>query len=128
MKKTRIKAIAVLLISMLLPLQVMAAEPQNADTAVMPDKISVEGGYLEKISEEPMTREADAMLRYQYRVVISSGTLSVREHPGTQYAIVGRLANGTVVEIPFMQPGDIEEPWLYTTQPIEGYVNGDYIR
>ena len=126
MKNSRIKAALIAVIcSMVLPLNVMAAEPA-ATVPEIPDRIITENGYLEKVTDIPSEKGDIGVLRYQYKVVTSGGNLNVRDYPVTGN-VIGSLKNGTIVDIPFMQPGWIPDGWLYMTSPIEGYVASQYI-
>lgn len=126
MKNSRIKAALIAVIcSMVLPLNVMAAEPA-ATVPEIPDRIITENGYLEKVTDIPSEKSNIGVLRYQYKVVTSGGNLNVRDYPVTGN-VIGSLKNGTIVDIPFMQPGWIPDGWLYMTSPIEGYVASQYI-
>lgn len=126
MKKIRFKSLVAVVCCLLLPLQVIAAEPGSI-TADTPKKIITENGYLERVSDTPIYHNG-VQPRYQYKVVTDGGNLNVRDYPSsTTGNVIGSLANGTIIEIPFMQPSWIPDGWEYTTSPIEGYVASQYI-
>lgn len=109
-----------------------AAEKQDMVNK-MPEQVEVDGGVLELL-DTPSVLSVPGIARYQYRVKTDGSNLNVRSGPGTNYSIVGKFANGTIVDIPFMQPSDIGDSWWYaygndanTGKSIEGYVHRDYI-
>ncbi len=120
MRKLNFKAVFILICSLLLPLQVMAAEPVNNAEA----DIS-ENGYYAQLNSGGGSMQP----QYQYQVVTNGGPLNVRDYPSTTEGnVIGTLPNGTIVEIPFLQPGWIPDGWSYMTSPMEGYISNQYIR
>lgn len=103
----------------------------NEKTKFMPPtEIQVEGGQLKLIAIEE--EERGIQPRYVYKVCTDGGNLNVRSGPGTNYSIVGQIANGSYVDVSFMQDASIA-PWVYgsgtsiTGKEISGYMHGDYI-
>lgn len=95
-----------------------------------PAEIQVEGGQLKLTA----IREGEYGIqpRYVYKVCTDGGNLNVRSGLGTNYSIVGQIANGSYVDVSFMQDAGIA-PWVYgsgistTGKEISGYMHGDYI-
>lgn len=110
----------------------LAAEKQDmADK--MPERIEIEGGVLELVNA-PIVTSVQGSARYQYVVKTDGSNLNVRSGPGTNYSIVGKFANGAVVNIPYMQPSDSTRIWNWafgndadTGKRIEGYINVNYV-
>lgn len=97
---------------------------------VPPNKITVEGGKLELVNIQKGINTVQP--RYTYKVVTDGGNLNVRSGPGTSYSIVGQIANGSYVDVSFMQEAGIY-PWVYgsgtstTGKEISGYMHSDYL-
>ncbi|WP_342759259.1 hypothetical protein [Kineothrix sedimenti] len=87
MKNLRIKAVIAVICSMMFPLQAMAAEPVTVPPEI-PDKIAVENGYLEKLTNVPVYEDNSVQRRFQYKVVTSGGNLNVRDYPVTGNVIL----------------------------------------
>ncbi len=127
MKYMKIKLFAIVLLGMLVPLQAMAAESQTENAVIIDET------YTEKENSEETkicTKEKSVIQpRYQYRVVTDGGNLNVRDYPSTTTGkIIGSIPNGTIVEVPFMQPPGTPDGWDYISSPIAGYVASQYIQ
>lgn len=131
--KKMFRALVVSMLFFVMGSQVCYAMEKPSIAFEMPERVEVEGGALELLNTSP-TDFVPGMARYQYRVKTDGSNLNVRSGPGTNYSIVGKFANGAIVDIPFMQPSDIGDSWWYaygndanTGKKIEGYVHRDYI-
>lgn len=63
---------------------------------------------------------------YTAKVSITSGTLNVRSGPGTNYSIIGSLANGTKVNIDGTNSWE-NDTWMYISSPMVGWVSTSYL-
>lgn len=67
---------------------------------------------------------------YQAKIQTAGGNLNVRSGPGTNYKIVGKFANGTIVTYSYMQESD-EWTWVWgkgtNGKTISGYVLDSYL-
>ena len=107
-----------------------AAAKQEVVTEI-PQQIIVEGGGLEFISVS--TAAAQGVMRTQYRVYTRGDNLNVRSGPGTNYSIIGSFANGSLIDLPYPQPSDVTNEWVYVTgtdvysgKTISGYISSAY--
>lgn len=103
----------------------------SENSLTVPKEIVVDNGKLELIGVGDNDVNG-VQPRYVYKVVTDGGNLNVRSGPGTNYSIIGQIANGSYVNISFMQDANIS-PWVYgsgtstTGVEITGYMHGDYI-
>ena len=106
----------------------IACLAKENDTFSPPTEILVEGGKLVLVETEGGERTVQP--RYTYKVVTDGGNLNVRSGPGTEYSIIGRLANGSYFSASFMQ--DYID-WTYGTGTdvsgveVTGYVSDRYL-
>lgn len=131
--KKKFKFFATLIVFALMSSQMCFAAEKEDITNRIPTKIEVEGGVLE-LTDEPAAVVAQGVARYQYHVKTDGSNLNVRSGPGTDYSIIGKFANGAVIDIPFMQPSESTYTWRWahgddadTGKRIQGYININYI-
>ena len=99
-----------------------AVVPCSTVFAEEEQSVTVDISDLEEMGESQVDES-----KYQYIVRTSSGNLNVRERPSTSAQIIGSLPSGTVVEVPYLQPGGTPNGWSYITSPMRGYVCDDYL-
>ncbi|MBO5473338.1 MAG: SH3 domain-containing protein [Lachnospiraceae bacterium] len=126
------RMLGVSLLFALMVSQVCFAAEKEKEINKVSEQIIIEGGVLELIDAEGSS--VQGVMRYQYHVKTDGSNLNVRSGPGTSYSIVGQFANGAVIEISYMQPGDSTQTWQYATgndantgKKISGYINTAYI-
>ena len=135
-KKFKITLFSLIAIISLLAtsLTCFAADSYHNVFPTIPQSIDFDGGHLELIGPESGLSTSNGILRYQYHVVTDGGNLNVRSGPGLNYSVIGKFANGQVIEVSFMQEANIY-PWVYaggnnivTNTWINGYIHSDYYR
>lgn len=76
------------------------------------------------------TQQAHAYeYEYQAKVITDGSNLNVRSGPGTNYSIVGKLANGTIVTYSYISPVGWDYIWGIDIngKEISGYVSSAYL-
>lgn len=110
----------------------LAADDSAGKSDGAPQVIIVDGGRLELDKSASDEASKNGNTRYMYHVVTDGSNLNVRSGPGLQYSIIGKFANGQLIDVPFAQPAGIY-PWVtaggtdvITGNWINGYIHSDY--
>ena len=87
---------------------------------------------LSTLEPEDLPIEYIEESKFGCRVKTTSGNLNIRSGPGTNYPIIGKAANGSVVDVSIF--GDVKGEWwevgakdVQTGKWINGWVNSRYL-
>ena len=87
---------------------------------------------LSSVEPEDIPIEYIEESKFGCRVKTTSGNLNIRSSPGTNYPIIGKAANGSVVDVSIF--GDVKGEWwevgakdVQTGKWINGWVNSRYL-